>query len=126
MDRVKTTYRSATPQELAAQAGPFHVVALEPAQEIEDHPEVGKDHPEVGEDLLNSDLERETEKYGKGEEDLPADPKIEFDVSSETQILNQANLDRIRRTYRILKAVHSQLVSKSKDLAWPLAGGGRV
>lgn len=48
---------------------------LETAQEIEDR-------PKVRENLSDSDQDRKIKEYGAGEEDLPADPDVEFDVSS--------------------------------------------
>lgn len=74
MVRIKMTHRLATPEKLAAQAGPSHVAELEMAQEI-------KDRPDARETLFDSDLEKEIEEYGGGEEDLLADLEIEFDAS---------------------------------------------
>lgn len=76
----------------------------------------------MGDNLFDSDLEREIEEHGGGEEDLPADLEVEFHMSSERQVLNQVDLDRIFRLYRILETISTRLVGEGEDPTRPLVG----
>lgn len=57
---------------------------------------------------------------------MPEGPTVTFDVSSERQILTQANLKRICRLYKILDAAGTRLINQGEDLAWPSAGAVAV
>lgn len=115
MARVKATHRLATQEELAVYADPSQVAGLKPAQEV-------GDLPEVGVNFSDSNLEREIEENEGGEEDLSTDLEVEFDVSSEPQILNQTDANRICHTYRILETIYNRLVREGKDPARPSVG----
>lgn len=91
------------------------MTGLEPPQKV-------GDCSKKGVDLSDFELERKIEDYRVGKEDLPANTEAEFDMSSEIEILNQADLDRIRRTYGIPETSHTRLLREGEDLAWPPTG----